>query len=380
MKIYIDESGLFSAHADLNTVDKAWCTVGAVSVPHFKERALCKALIELKETLGVKPVDEIKNQRPDPGSPIFISFIEKLKDANCTIHAMTANRSLLNDGKTDLHKQTQIDGRERYLDQKKEAIGKKRAALMRAEVDEITKLIWASSAQEYNQVIIQSALIAFMLDKLLVFYETRNPGELSRFSWVFDKKNQNPGVSEFLFSKLMPAFVEVGFIREPRGIPPSENAYKYFFGNYGVGSASRGMSSDDLLEKKMLYGIDYSQISGAMMSFDFGKLLNGDSRFCDSKRSPGLQVADLVVSSLNRLLRGNVDDPAKVAKILGALTLCSPRLDVPTVPQIHFYEPSASGPEINRENLEMLNLASNKIYTDRFREGFTRNIDGFTRG
>lgn len=66
MKIYIDESGLFDVPDQKGKVDKAWCTVGALTVPHFSEAKVLAALAELKHELGIKPDQEIKKSRPSP--------------------------------------------------------------------------------------------------------------------------------------------------------------------------------------------------------------------------------------------------------------------------------------------------------------------------
>lgn len=380
MNIYIDESGLFREQTDLKKTDKAWCTVGAVTVPHNAEKKVKKALLDLKRSLHVKPEEEIE-KIPDLESSYFIEFIEKLKDANCTAHAMTTNGSLLNDERTKQHKAEQIQSRKNYIARTKNERSKEETKLLEGELNNISSLIEQSSAQEYNQIILQSALISFMLDKTLTYYAQTDPHELSRLTWVYDRKTdikkKGPAVFEELFFKIMPVFVEVSFIKEPRGIPNIKNGYDYFIRNYGSSLSTPGMPNEEIQKRKKLYGADYSKVSSTMVSFDFNKLLNKDSDFHDSKKSPGIQVADLVISSINRLLRGNVGSNEKVAKILGGLLLNSPRLDLPSVPQLNFYDSTATQPELSYESLELLNGAAKEVYTQRFRQGFTKNITKF---
>ncbi len=380
MNIYIDESGLFREQTDPKKINKAWCTVGAVTVPHHAEKKVRNALLDLKKCLNVKPEEEIE-KIPSLESSYFIEFIEKLKNANCTAHAMTTNGSLLNDQQTGQHKAEQIQARKNYITRIKDQRSKEDIALLEGELNNISSLIEQSSAQEYNQIILQSALISFMLDKTLTYYANTDPRELSRLTWIYDRKTdikkKGPAVFEELFFKTMPASVEVSFIKEPRGIPYIKNGYNYFLKNYGDNLSSPGIPSDELQKRKELYGADYSKVSSSSIGFDFNKLLNKSSGFHDSKKTPGIQVADLVISSINRLLRGNVGDNAKVAKILGGLLLNSPRLDLPSVPQLNFYESTATKPELSYESLELLNSATKQIYTQRFREGFTKNIGQF---
>ncbi|MHB0842904.1 DUF3800 domain-containing protein [Stutzerimonas nitrititolerans] len=378
MKIYIDESGLFDAYTKVDRVGKAWCTVGALTVPHFSEKQVQAALAELKRDLGIKPHEEIKNPRPSPDSPEFIRFLEKLKKAKCTLHAVTTNRFLFDDQKTEAHKQSQIAGRENYLKLVKPEMDSQSFMSLRQEADRIIQLIQESSIQEYNQIIFQSALVAFMLDKTLTFYSIHAPKELSRFSWVIDQKNREMKVFEILYLALMPPFVQVNFKREPRGIPVSaKNDYRYFIKNYGGSTPFSQMSQEELAERKKIYRMDYSEITSSMMSFDFHKLLDHDSKFDDSKTTLGLQVADLVISGLNRLLKGNVDDPARAAKVLGPLILNAPRIGLPSIPQLNFYEGTAFRSEVNYENLELLNREATPLYSEQFRSGFTDSYNQF---
>lgn len=377
MKIYIDESGWFNKHMDCDTKDKAWCVVGAITIPHSKEKVAYRALLDLKKNLGLNPQDEIKRNRPEPGSPLFISFANKLREAGCSVHAITANRFLLNDEESEKHKIKQILAREEYINLRREEFSDNDIMLMKHDLEVIKELIYKSSIQEYNQIVLQSALVAFMLDKTMAYYGAANPRELSRFSWIIDRKNINQGVFEELYMKLMPPFVEVDFIRSPRGIPFTHGNYEYFFKNFSPLTSSLLMDNKEINKRKKIYGMDYSKLSRSMLSFDFKKLLTSDIKFSDSNKSPGLQIADLVVSGLNRFLKGNVDSAVKASEILGSLVLNSPRLDFPSVPHLKFYDTVDNNSKINHKNLELLNKNSRKLYSDPFRRGFTKNLDVF---
>ena len=49
------------------------------------------------------------------------------------------------------------------------------------------------------------------------------------------------------------------------------------------------------------------------------KLFRGNLKFVDSVASEGVQVADLLASGLRRALKGNFDNPIRVAKAIGKL-------------------------------------------------------------
>ncbi|MDK9357710.1 hypothetical protein QQF54_05435 [Lelliottia sp. V106_10] len=59
MKIFIDESGLFNAHRDVQTKDKAWCAVGAITIPHKNEKKVYAALSKLKKKMNSKRRESI---------------------------------------------------------------------------------------------------------------------------------------------------------------------------------------------------------------------------------------------------------------------------------------------------------------------------------
>ncbi len=68
-----------------------------------------------------------------------------------------------------------------------------------------------------------------------------------------------------------------------------------------------------------------------MEGFDLQKLLCGNVRFPDSKDSEGVQIADLVASTLRRLLRGNFDNCNAVAEALGPSMLENQRGKLPVL-------------------------------------------------
>ena len=60
-------------------------------------------------------------------------------------------------------------------------------------------------------------------------------------------------------------------------------------------------------------------------ALNIGKLIRGNLKFEDSKKSTGIQVADLLASGLRRCLRGGFKDTVAVARAMGRLTLQNER-------------------------------------------------------
>lgn len=378
MKIYIDESGIFSSSNDLATIDKAWGTVGALTVPHKNEKKVSAVLMELKSKLNVPSSEEIKYlKRPDPSHDCFADFITALLKLDCTFHAMTVNRTSLNDELTRLHMKQQIDSRLRWIEKIKAELTPDELDEVNHSFEETRNLINSISIQEYNQVVIQSYLISHMLDKTITFYLRCKPRELSRFEWVFDSKNNVPQRFELLYSKFMPETVGLNYCMEPRGIPHLPEEMEVFKRNFGVSDADIGMPEDEVERRMNVFGVNHSSVAGASFSFQFDKILKHYSIFSNSSKSSGLQAADVIVSAVNRFLRGNVDDVVKASRNLGPLFIHSPRLDVPAIPHISFYNGTEIEREINFHNLELLNSEARELYTPVFRSGFTETIHNF---
>ncbi|MBK0004638.1 DUF3800 domain-containing protein [Erwinia sp. S63] len=374
MKIYVDEAGLFNPHTVLDNIDKAWGTVGAVTIPHKSEKKVISALNDLKTKMNIPLNEEIKKNRPDPSTNDFSNFVDELRDANCSLHAMTVNRASLNNESSSAHKEDQIKARKNYYDKIKSNLSPEQQNEYLSELEDINVLINTTGLQEYNQIVIQSKLISFMLDKTMTFYGRVSPRELTRFEWIFDRKNESPKKFELLYSKFMPATVQVDFIRETRGVAINKEDIVYFTRNYGNKKAPYGMGEDEIEFRKNIYSVDHSSIAENVVSFDFKKLLNDKLSFSNSKEHAGLQVADLLISAVNRYLKGNVDDVNKSAEILGSLFLNSPRDDVPSIPHINFYNEDIAKPEIDFNTLRLINAKTRILYNPIYRRNFTKNI------
>ena len=61
------------------------------------------------------------------------------------------------------------------------------------------------------------------------------------------------------------------------------------------------------------YGIDFGD-----SPVNVGKMVGNDFKLVDSAKVAGVQVADLLASGLRRVMRGNFDDPTRIATLIGA--------------------------------------------------------------
>jgi hypothetical protein len=369
LKIYIDESGLFAKLNENDNPDKGWATVGALAIPSKSEIKVHNALVELKKACGIKPYKELKN-RPDSKNIAFVNFITKLKELECTLHAIVVNRQELNDSKTQAIKEKEIAAREAYCI-KMAAVNSEEEQRILLEVFNAQKQnLLSISHEEFNQVKIQAHLSTYMLNRIICFYAMKCPEELSSISFVLDQKNAS---FEDFYKIYLPPIVEVELSKKPETLLHGLN-YSYFFDTYGYNPSSEEIENDRK-RKELLFDIDYSRISDHIAGqYQILKIYE-DLRFMDSIKSSGLQTADLLISGINRCLRGNCTDNIEQASLLGSLTLNSCSDDIPNIPCINLYDSDKGTYDISFDILNVLNKHSFKLYNDNIRKNFKENMD-----
>ncbi|WP_099350968.1 DUF3800 domain-containing protein [Erwinia amylovora] len=224
MKIFIDESGIFSPSDKAN----AWATVGALTVPESSMPGLTNALRDLKNALGVDNKNEIKNPRPDSSQSCFINFLKKLKYLNCTLHVATTNCGLLKEKELVEHRKGNIQGLNNFKEQQRSILSPELFDKTSHHVDSIVSILEKISHQEYVQCVMQSYLLSMMLDKVIYFYSLKNPKTLSSFSWVIDQKNEEKSKFQLTYQNIMPGLIEVHSVRRNKVLPKTYKAnYSY---------------------------------------------------------------------------------------------------------------------------------------------------------
>ena len=333
MKIFIDESGLFSQLNDDDKVKNGWATIGALVVPEKSEQELEKALEELKKSLGLTKDQEIKRGRPDCSNPSFADFVNKIKKLQCTLYAMVINRQTINDSVAIQYKEELMDALNNYCIVMRKYNDDDKQAELQKEVKSQCEMISSLSNAEFIQMKTQCYLHTFMLSNIIIFYAKHAPEELKKITFISDKKNPS---FENVFKKQFPQYVEAELTREPKSLIHSEKLnYDFFFDSYGLNRDEEGMDEDNN-RRINIFGVDYSTFKdGGMARYNILKIFD-DMRFEDSKQSAGLQVIDLLASNINRTLKGHCDDLDIQASILGELTVNTPDENIPNIPVLIF--------------------------------------------
>ncbi|WP_343578984.1 DUF3800 domain-containing protein [Acinetobacter sp.] len=357
MYIFIDESGLF-----LPTENNSCSTVGALCVPDEAIDQVERALTDLKKSLGREDDDEIKSPRPDCTSKPFECFIAKLVSLNCTFEALVTNISL-NETETILQaKNNVIEGMKRYIEVEK-IKGDELEFVM-----SVINLTNSLSLQLFQQVYMQCYLIVGLVEKVLNFYAKNSPKSLSSFKWRIDQKGTKSEEKTFekVFQSLYLSIAVSASLRNPmRLVFEENNNFDYFFHSFNTKKNSKKLENEAKLR-----GIDITALKNHMLPMNLQLILAKDFSFIDSKKSKGLQIVDLLVSSTNRCLKRNFDDNEKMAKLLGGLMINSPDYGKYAIRTIIF-DGNIDHSENIKEKIELYEImekSSKKIFTEKFKK------------
>lgn len=349
MHIYIDESGIFAPSES----ESHWSTVGAIVVPDNSLDDSKEALKDLKLNLGLKVEDEIKRNRPDCSSLPFEDFIVNLDRLGCTLHAISISGEALQGKALERHRQSTIAAIKNYA---------KIKGISDRFYDDACTLINQLSAQQFSQCILQTHLVCELLEKIIPYYAEISPESLGEFFWEFDRKNIVETNFEAAFKMLYVGQVQSTTSSRPLPIilSPKKN-YGYFFKSFCL---IEGANADRLDVAKM-FGADLSAFGSALGTFNISGLLENSFKLVDSKSSPGIQISDLLVSSVNRCLKGNYTDNEKMASLLGRLMINSGKSNARALGLLRFSDTREITGHIG-EIINLMDTSSHKLFSEEF--------------
>ncbi|UCZ75744.1 DUF3800 domain-containing protein [Dickeya zeae] len=371
MKIFIDESGIFAP------IDKAaaWSTVGALTVPESSMPGLTNALRDLKRALGVDIENEIKKNRPDSNQSCFINFLKKLKHLNCTLHIATTNCSLLKESELNEHRQRIIQAINNFKEKQRSELSPEQFEKAAHHIDSTISTLEKIALQEYVQCLMQSYLQSLMIEKIIYFYSLKDPKTLSSFSWVIDQKSEKGNKFEVTYKNIMPGLIETNSVKRNKVLPVSAKTnYSYLKENYVPEDISIDNESVNYYNK--IHNKDLTSIRGYLAAIDYYKILNNDMNISESSGNVGLQVVDLLVSSINRCLKGNFTNNKKMAAILGSLLLNSPRINEQAITMMILTNNNEPH-EFDGEILKIIDENAIELYNENFRKNCTENLKEF---
>jgi hypothetical protein len=302
VNIFVDESGSFVA----SDKPESWNVVVGVATSESSRRKLTASLNALRASAGANPNEEVKLGRIDERQ--LLQFLTSLQQPGLVLFAVATDTGENTLDRVCEHQAAHVADTRSAVAEMHFDGGKKALA-------DLANRIESLPAQLYVQLICQVGLFEDIISRSINYFVQRQPKTLREFRWRIDQKNSLKPTFEETFIQVAPALLQTRSISEPmmfiRQFDYSEmNAYEFKDGE-----------APDYLQKD--YGLP------EMEGFNVQKLLRGNVQFPDSKDSDGVQVADLVASSLRRLLRNNFDDADAIAQALGPSMLENQRGKLP---------------------------------------------------
>jgi hypothetical protein len=360
MYIYIDESGLFLP----STKSTQWSSVGAIVIPDCSIEIIKESLCKLKAEHELNSAEEFKKNRPDCSSEYYFKFLQTLRENKCTLHVASSNGVENESQNLQIHK---IRTQEAILNYMKKV--NKESPL----IEQVLSLVNNLKPQQYAQLILQAHMIGELISKIISLYAKIDPSSLSFFKWELDRKDIVETRYERTFKMLFCGLIEAHLMSKPKVFINSPDFdYSFFCKNF----CNDESNIDAYLKRvKEIYDTDREKFKKIIGTFDLTKVLSDDFTLSDSKESFGLQVVDLLISSVNRCLKMNYTRNERMAEILGSLMVNSAYADTRAILIMNF---SGTGcmDESTINLIEIMDKSSFKLFSDTFKVNFEKNIKG----
>ena len=298
VNIYIDESGSFVSAP----TKRSWNVVAAVAASESSRRQVEHAVKSLKLATAAQSRDEVKLNDVDEGQ--YLRFLESLGKTHAVLFATATDAGLNTLERLTRHQDIQVAKIRENIPRMRYEGGRHGVELLANQLETI-------SPQLYTQLVCQVDLLHAVVSRSINYFAQRVPATLAEFRWRIDQKNTSKTTYEEAFEKIAPALLQSRSIREP-----SARVHGFDYRHFAQYEFPDGEPPDYLVTE---YGIKIEH------ALNIGKLIRGNLKFEDSKKSTGIQVADLLASGLRRCLRGGFKDNVAVARAMGRLTLQNER-------------------------------------------------------
>lgn len=270
--------------------------IAAYVVPEATRKHAESALNQLKRVAGKVHDDEVKLR--DISEYQLRAFLSKMADLNSLAFASCIDLGSQDPNLVDAHQAMQVEKIRSNIPRMIYPEG-------RALIEDLASRVEGLSAQLYTQMVAQIDLLDQVYRHTTLYYSQRIPATLSSFRWRIDEKNSSRPIFEETLRHLAPPLLQAKSIREP-----SIFVYEFDYSHYERAFQFAPGEMPTYLQEETGAGID----SGS----NLGKVLK-DFAFVRSHDVPGVQIADLIASTFRRVLRGDFDHNAEVARNLGRI-------------------------------------------------------------
>lgn len=294
MFVFVDESGSFVPSGTVN----AWNSIAAYVLPEAHRTKMLAALVRLKREAGSPGNRELKLK--DLSELQYFKFLSHLGELEGVLFSVLIDMGT-NDAVTiQEHQQGQASSIVKHIDKMRHEGGRAALQLLADQVADLPP-------QLYVQLQCQVVLVDTITRSASLYFVQRHPKTLGHFRWRIDQKNTTRTKYERTFFTMTPAILQSRSIAEP--LVTLEGA------DYSAFNRFEYAPGEEPAYLRETYGID----TGPEAVFDVGKLFREDLKFVDSKKSPGIQVADLLAAGVRRTLRQEFHDNDRASSLLGSI-------------------------------------------------------------
>jgi hypothetical protein len=291
MRIYIDEAGLFVVP---NTGADSYSLVLALVIPSANEAELFNDFLQLRDDWPVKGI-EIKGSSLNEAQTAQVIEVCKRYDVLvefCALNMATHDNLLSEDFK------------KRQADEVIAHITPQHQPTLVQSLQQMSDKILKMPNQLFLQAFATLRMLLKTVEEATLYYAQRMPEELGDIAWIIDRKDHTLTQMEEMWSTLILPISESHFARNPFG-QMKEADYSHFNKRYTFtkGNADSEMvrHSEWVRETYGLQPFDEDDIAG-----NAGRLFCEQRDFKDSLDSLGLQLADILATTLRRALNGNL--------------------------------------------------------------------------
>ncbi|WP_374650320.1 DUF3800 domain-containing protein [Dongia sp.] len=281
MHIYIDESGTFLPAPGK---DVSFSCVGAVAIAGRNFGRLEADFSKLSATWP-KENGEIKGKLLN--EPEIADLCKLLASYRVILEAVVIDMNWHTEGEIDYHQKRQA---EEIMEHADDTLHPSMIATMKSLQETCLRL----PRQLYVQQVLLTTLTWEILEKAMLFWVQRWPGELAKFLWVIDAKDKTPTEYEKWWHMCVKPFLQAQSVDRPFTFLKGAD-YSAFHRNFPARPVPKHLPRPE--------GNTTARRSHGS---DFGKILNRDLVFGQSHQYIGLQIADILTNALRRALSGRL--------------------------------------------------------------------------
>lgn len=268
MRTFIDEAGIFIDPAQTNLHKVS--AVGGLVIPDDTYESVLDSFRFLKQKWGIS--GEVKGNELNETQ--VNELIQELQKYNVLFDAVITDAKFLGSSTIAKHK---LGFSTHLLNN----ISPHHHPNLAQQIRGLSTTIPELSDQLYIQSLAMTSLIHRIHQHSTLFYVQRLPKELSRFKWIIDAKQQSLTKAEKWWTNVLKPVLQGMSIKDPLIMLNEADYTHYEYFDAKDGSVGLGT--------------------------DINKVM-ADLTFCNSKNEEGLQLADILTTSLRKALNGKFQE------------------------------------------------------------------------